>query len=306
MKRLPRHLEVALSALGRRVAAVQRNLPRPSQRRIANFRAIRSAASGPLLVVLCEPRTRWDALWSLWSGLRFFSPSLAAAIFVDGEIDPSWAAQARRLFPDVRIESAPQWLKTQNSPLARYPAFQAGHPFTRKFALLAALQAQFDVVYCDADVLFFSEPADLRSAIAARQPCYLLDCETEAFDPWLRSRAELSGLRCEPKLNSGLMVLPRGMIDDAKLALLLDGWTLRERHRFAEQTLFGILLPTAGGTPLPSANYVVSSFGMYFWHDDIDYQGVIARHFVGTVRHLMYSTGYRRLIASAQCTDSVR
>jgi hypothetical protein len=299
MKRLPASLEEFLSPLGRRVAALQRRLPRPSRRRVARFQPVSVGKDGPLLTVMCEPRTRWDALWAMWSALRFLVPNASAAIFVDGMFDPGWAAVARRLFPGIQLHSALPWLAAHDNPLAKFPTFLATHGFARKLAVVTALQREHDLIFADADVLVFSDPVALRAALQDRRPQFLLDPARPAYDPWLKARADALGLPCEVHLNSGLMNIPRNSVDDALLGRLLADWSSAHQHRFTEQTIFGVLLPLAGGTALPREQYVVSSHGMYFWHDDISYAGVVARHFVGTVRHLMYTTGFDHLLATA-------
>lgn len=300
MSRLPRSLESSLAPLGRRVASLQRNLPRLSRRRIARFRPITSATNGPMLAVLCEPRTRWDSLWAMWSALRFLAKDVAPALFVDGPIDAGWAAAAQKLFPQVTIHSAPAWLLANDHPLEDFAQFCVEHPFARKLALLTALQREHDVVYLDADVLVFADPVAVRAALSARKGCFLIDREFEACDPVVKQRAAALGLACDLRFNSGLLVLPRRGLNDDTLTHLLQGWTSAKPSRFTEQTILAVLLSAAGAQPLPPAEYVISNYGMFFWHDDISYAGVVARHFVGNVRHLMYTKGYQLLLQQAR------
>ena len=66
----------------------------------------------------------------------------------------------------------------------------------------------------------------------------------------------------------------------------------------AEQTLLGVLMAVNGARGLPPEEYAVSNDGMFFWQPDrIDYERVVARHFVGNVRHLLYRTAWPRLLA---------
>ncbi|MEY4939528.1 MAG: hypothetical protein RIQ93_1263 [Verrucomicrobiota bacterium] len=259
-----------------------------------------------MLAVLCEPRTRWDALWSMWSALRFLANDVTPAMFVDGPIEESWAGAAQRLFPQITIHSVPAWLLANDHPLEAFPEFCVEHPFSRKLALLTALQRENDLVYLDADVLIFSDPVAVRAGLEVRQGRFLIDREFEACDPVVQQRAATLGLTCDLRFNSGLLVLPRKVLNGENLTHLLHGWTRATPSRFTEQTILAVLLSAAGAQPLPPEEYVISNYGMFFWHDDISYTGVVARHFVGNVRHLMYSTGYQLLLHQARAAGVYR
>lgn len=302
MSRLSHRWERLLAPFGRRLAAVQRNLPRPARRDILRFTPVTGATTGPRLAVLCEPRTRWDALWAMWSFLRFLGPQVRPALFVDGPLDLAWEKQASRLFPDVQIHSVPMWLSTRDNPLNRFPAFAAHYPFARKLALLLCLQQEGDVVYADADVLCFADPVAVHEALEQRAFRYLADLQSSAVDPAIARRAAKLGWQDDPHFNSGLLTLPRDSCDESIYRPLLAGWCEAEANRFTEQTVLSVIGCRHGAKSFSPAEYVVSSHGMFFWHRDISYDGVIARHFVGTVRHLMYATGYRLLRHQAETT----
>lgn len=286
--------------IGRKVAALQRNLPRPIRQQIAAFPPIATNGSGPALVVLCEPRTRWDGLWAMWSWIRFLAPRVQPRLYVDGEIDPHWAEIARRLFPGITVHSLPTELSSPEFQNDHLDAFRARNRYGGKLTLLCHLQRQHDVLYADADVVAFAAPAELQGAQAESSPRYLLDQDYPSVAASVQQRAAELGLPCDGQLNSGLMYIPRGALDLSQLPRLLATWSAANDHRVAEQTLFGVLLPHAGARPLPADRYVVSNRGMFFWQPDLGFEGLIARHYVGNVRHLLYSQALPRLRRQAR------
>ena len=95
----------------------------------------------------------------------------------------------------------------------------------------------------------------------------------------------------DPDFNSGIMALPKQTIDLEILKALLVGWRDSPQDHFAEQTLFSGLLISAGGQGLPASRYVARADAMWFWRKEMDYDGVVARHYVGPVRHHLYQKG---------------
>jgi hypothetical protein len=47
----------------------------------------------------------------------------------------------------------------------------------------------------------------------------------------------------------------------------------------------------ANAQPLPDSRYVISNRRQFYWEQDVDYKSIVARHFTGTVRHVMYRYG---------------
>jgi hypothetical protein len=114
-------------------------------------------------------------------------------------------------------------------------------------------------------------------------------------------RAKSLGLPRHNDLNSGLLWVPRGSLEAALVEKLLEGWEPRFHFRVAEQTLLSVLMAVNGARGLPPEQYVVSDKGMFFWiPDEIDYGRITARHFVGSVRHLLYRTGWPLLLEESR------
>ncbi|MFH1497046.1 MAG: hypothetical protein ABII82_04390 [Verrucomicrobiota bacterium] len=284
---------------GSRVASIQRNLPRASKNRILALPPLAAAGDGPVFAVLCEPRTRIDALWSMWSWLRFAPRPLRPMLFVDGPVDPEWSDRAAGLFPGVRVESVPAWLERRGNPLQRHGQFCLHYPFARKLALLHDLQSGSDLAYCDADVTAFAPAPEFFDALFGGRARHMVDHAYPSWDPWVADRAAALGLRHDPHLNSGLLVIPARAWSDERLHALLSGWTPEHYHRVTEQTVAGVLMTAAGSEPLPAERYVISNQGMYFWQTDAPFEGMTARHYTGNVRHLLYSRAYPRLLKSS-------
>jgi hypothetical protein len=50
-------------------------------------------------------------------------------------------------------------------------------------------------------------------------------------------------------------------------------------------------MQNAQGRALPEARYVVSARRQFYWEGDVDYDAIVARHFITPVRHVMYRKG---------------
>ena len=88
------------------------------------------------------------------------------------------------------------------------------------------------------------------------------------------------------------MYIPKGAIDLHLCRECLNYSKSVVLDYFMDQSIFNAALSQKGAVALDGKQYLISSRGMYFWDaDDVDYDRIVARHFVGIVRHRMYLGG---------------
>ncbi len=243
-------------------------------------------------VVLTAPETLSDALWSAWSWYRYLRhEDCKLEIAVDGVVSAVQSAAAAQLFPGVAIytaESACRYVYDREPALE---TFLHGHPTGRKLALILALSDQGPVLYSDHDVLAFSPPHELLACIRRNVACYFPEEEDGTRDPIIVARAKSLGVDYIPKFNSGFLYIPKGTLPMKKAAEILATWRPPGNSWFTEQTVLSVMLRTVNAEALPSSRYVISVCRQFYWERDVDYKTIAARHFTGTVRHVMYGSG---------------
>jgi hypothetical protein len=270
----------------------ERNRRYPIRSQFGQLPPIPVQQAARLLVVLCIPETLQDAMWAAWSWYRFLhNQRFELRILIDGGIPEPGAAVARELFPGIRIlgvEAAVSSLLVSSPALA---AFFRAHPLGKKLALILALSQEYSILYSDHDVLAFNPPVELLANIDAGLPCFMEEEHEGNLDAALLERCSALGLRHFNKFNSGLLFVPRGALNP-QLAeeILLTGRRISASW-FTEQTVLNVLLRRANAISLPRGKYVISTRRQFYFEEDVDYRKIVARHFTGTVRHVMYKFG---------------
>ena len=253
-------------------------------------------------VVLTTPAGFHDALWAAWSWHRFLREAgCVLQIAVDGALSAPDLEAAHRLFPGIAVDS-PLWACREVCALApECERFFTGYPTGRKLALLLALSRRGPLLYSDFDVLAFSRPHELLRAIAANTACYFAEEVDGARDPAVVGSANRLGLDLLPRFNSGFLFLPQASLPIELAARILAAQPPSWTTWYAEQTVLSIMLRQSGACALPPARYVISNRRQFYWEEDVDYSAIAARHFTGTVRHVLYKYGMPRILE--QCKD---
>jgi len=243
-------------------------------------------------VVLSTPDTLNDSLWAAWSWYRFLhNKGFELQLAVDGAVSRADSDAASRLFPGVSIceaRSACQYVCEREPALE---TFLYSHPTGRKFALMLALSDQSPVLYSDHDVLGFNPPDELLSCIQREVPCYFLEDADGTRDAVIVERAKALGRGYIPRFNCGFLYIPKGALSMKAAAEILATWRPPGGSWFAEQTALSVMLRSVGAEALPTERYVISTRRQFYWEKDVDYSAIVARHFTGTVRHVMYRYG---------------
>jgi hypothetical protein len=61
-----------------------------------------------------------------------------------------------------------------------------------------------------------------------------------------------------------------------------------------------VLMRQANAQPLADSRYVISNCRQFYWEQDVDYTAIVARHFTGTVRHVMYRYGMPTILRESK------
>jgi hypothetical protein len=253
-------------------------------------------------VVLTTPQGLSDALWTAWSWYRYLRPhGFELQLAVDGGI-PSGEEQAvHRLFPGISIyavQSVYPYVCERQPSLA---TFLHQHPMGRKLGLMLALSDQGAVLYSDGDVLAFNPPADLLTCVEKNVPCYFMEDLDGTRDPRIVERSKAMGLEFLPRFNAGCLFIPQGALSIDLAAQLLAEWRPPADSWFTEQTVMSILMRKANAQALSDDRYVISARRQFYSEADVDYKKIVARHFTGTVRHLMYRYGIPEILRQSRC-----
>lgn len=279
--------------LGIQVMRVQRNFPYPIKNYIHCLPPIHTPTEGTMLVVLTQHKTFVEALWTAYSWLNFLPEMPSLRIVMDGDVTEAETRSFSKLFPNGTIGSVET--DVRDSVVLSYPAinnFYRSHKFGKALVLKLAMQYKQDILFSDPDVLVFKTPDEIVHQIKARSGCYFVEKNSYCVSEWIAKRAKQLSVALTKDFNSGVLFIPKQSLSLELCNALLEGWSLDVPDYFPEQTICDVLMTAAHANPLPTESYVVNSQGMLFWENDVDYQSIKIRHFVGNVRHRMYLSGY--------------
>lgn len=255
-------------------------------------------------VVLATPDAVQDALWTAWSWYRYLrNYGFSLELAVDGAISDADSAAAAHLFPGILVYSAQSLSASVCEREPRLKTFLYGHPTGRKLALMLALVEQGPVLYSDHDILAFRSPDELLARIDRNVSSYFLEDADGTCDPEIAENAKSLGLERIPRFNCGFLYLPQGSLSIRQAAEILSTWRPPGGSWFAEQTVLSFMLRASNAQALPPERYVISPRRQFYWEKDIDYATIVARHFTGTVRHVMYRYGMPILLRQSRIME---
>lgn len=251
--------------------------------------------------VLATPKSFDDALWAAWSWYRYLQHhEFELQIAVDGDLPGATKDRAQKLFPGISIYDAAPVVARLSQRQPELTQFLQRHPLGRKLGLVLALSQQTPLLYSDHDVLAFDAPEELLSNVRDDRPCYLLEERDGTRDEFIAEHARAIGVEYLPRFNSGLLYVPKSALSAQLAADLLKAWRPPVRSWYTEQTVLSVLMHQCHAVPLPEARYVVSNRRQFYWEKDVDYRKIVARHFTGPVRHVMYGYGFPELLRQSR------
>lgn len=271
--------------------------------RTAWFRDVvrpRILASGPVsaedvsiceIHVLTSSQDWMNLLWALKSFYIMSRRKYALCIHDDGSLTPRNSALLQQHFPAARILDRRSAEAEVLASLAKYPRcreFRLSNPLAPKVFDFRHYLRTERMLLLDSDVLFFQEPVELLRRI--EDPDYRLNTVNgdvaSAYTVEPVAVLDCCGVRLLERFNSGLGLIHRNslQLDWIEEFLSLPGiighfWRI-------EQTLYALCSSRYGAELLPS-EYDVFLDGHLGTRP--------SRHYVGAIRHLMYSEGIRAL-----------
>jgi hypothetical protein len=224
-----------------------------------------------------------NLVWSLKSFYRASGRRYRLCIHDDGSLDAQAKAELAGQFPEARLMDRAASDREVLPSLAAYPRCQAfrqsNHLAPKLFDFRHYLRGDRMLLF-DSDLLFFEEPVELLRRIET--PGYRLNSvNADVASAYTVSPAEVRerfGFDLVDRFNSGLGLIHR---DSLRLE-----W-MEEFLAMPEQTLLALCSCRHGVELLPDEYRVSLQKGT---------EGCVEKHYVGAVRHLMYSEGMAKLV----------
>ena len=236
-----------------------------------------------------------NLMWALKSFYRYAGRNYALAIHDDGSLGEADCAILKRHFPGARLIRRAQADVQAEQLLRPYPLCRELRETyvvaPKVLDFLPHLQSD-RMLLIDSDMLFFREPTALLERID--DPNYRLNTvnrdlatsKTVLVSPEvLRER---TGLSVVERFNSGLGLIHRDSLSLQQFEEFLAVPGVRDHFWCTEQTLY-MLCSARWGAELLPADYDVRL--------DAGVTDLPARHYVGKIRHLMYSEGIKQLVS---------
>ncbi len=237
-----------------------------------------------------------NLIWTLKSFYAVSGRKYALCIHDDGSLDEMARKTLRQHFPAARLILRAEADAKLAEVLRDYPRclkFRNTNLLAPKvFDFIAYLQSDRMGLF-DSDLLFFKEPAAyLRRVEDAdyQKNTFNADCGASAYTVEPDLVRQHLGFELHPMINSGLGLIHRDSIrwDWIEEFLALPG--ILEGHFWRiEQTIYALCSSRFGVELLPNEY-------MLYLEPKIDDRPF--RHYVGRIRHLMYSEGMRTLLRS--------
>lgn len=242
--------------------------------------------------VLTSARDWLNLVWTLKSFYAVSGRRYALCIHEDGSLDAAALGHLARHFPDARIIRRRDADAVAEEKLQGFPRsldFRRTNLLAPKvFDFMAFLESDRIAVF-DSDLLFFQEPAAYVTRI--EDPAYVLNTfNADTSDAYTVDRLAvrpLIGHELVARFNSGLGLAHRRSLrlewieEFLSLPGILDGHPWR-----IEQTLYALCSSRFGVELLPQEYSLSLQPGI---------GGRPFRHYVGAIRHLMYSEGMAHL-----------
>lgn len=237
--------------------------------------------------------TDWlNLLWGLKSFYHYSQRRYGLCIHDDGTLTASDRDSLQHHFPQARVLDRPTADVQMSARLASYPrclSFRTtNHLSPKVFDFIAELRGD-RLLLLDSDILFFQPPAELLRRVD--DPNYRLNslnrdvASAYTVDPAIVS-AQL-GFELLPRVNSGLGLIHKSSLRLDWIEEFLTLPSIIGHFWRIEQTLIALGSSRFGVELLPPAYDVRLDRGI---------RESPCRHYVGKIRHLMYSEGIRQLV----------
>lgn len=241
--------------------------------------------------LLCHRGDHLCAIWALKTLYRMSGVRWPAVVHVQGVCTATMMRRFRNHIPDARVIAQGQADARVREVLGdRCPRLLEARrqsPFMMKLIDPVLLASSERIVILDSDVLFFRAPRELCAHV-----------EKAPADAWLFQRdpastynlteadaASAFGIRMPERVNSGIAVVPRSLVDLDLCERLLEHPDVSRPSGWIEQTLFALCAGARGRVEYLPPSYAISL------ERGLDYGAFTARHYAGPSRPLLTDEG---------------
>jgi hypothetical protein len=224
---------------------------------------------------------------------RHFSELPHILLFTDLNTDTSHFKKTLKRFPanNIQIVCGHDCLSYHRAEGKKsLVSFAEKNPMGLKLAaVLQAIESGKPVLYCDTDVIWYDDPCKIVKQYINEQDFDLAMSEDfqPAYDRNLVNNAGLDKLYNSPYLCAGIMLIKcLSKRSSDTLGRLVNKVTERSNH-FSEQTIFAFLNRESNNITLDKEKFLIQTDDQYKLFAKAT-PGVIARHYIGPVRHLFW------------------
>jgi len=233
-----------------------------------------------------------NLVWTLKTFYHYSKRRYALCIHDDGTLTKRDRATLQHHFPNARIidrPSADAWVLPKLQAYPRCLEFRKTNHLAPKVFDFASYLESDRMLLLDSDILFFQEPTTLLQRIENAN--YLLNSvngdvkSAYTIDP--KSVKEKFNFEVIDRFNSGLGLIHKESLNFDWIEELLALHGINGHFWRIEQTLYALISSRHGVELLPESYSVNLAKNL---------QGLVCRHYVGAIRHLMYAEGIRQLV----------
>ncbi|MTJ11413.1 hypothetical protein FJR11_02125 [Anabaena sp. UHCC 0187] len=242
--------------------------------------------------VLTSANDWLNLTWTLKSFYHFSQRQYALCIHDDGTLTQENITTLQYHFPDARIIDRKKADEKVLPLLSSYPRClefrKTNHLSPKVFDFAAYLQSD-RLLLLDSDILFFKEPTELINRIEN------LEYQINTLNGDVESAYTVEpdvvknhlGFDLAARINSGLGLIHKNSLNFDWIEEFLTLPDIIGHFWRIEQTLYALCSSRFGVELLPPT---------YDVHLEGNINGSPSRHYVGKIRHLMYSEGIRHLV----------
>jgi len=233
-----------------------------------------------------------NLVWTLKTFYYYSKRHYSLCIHDDGTLTDNNRTTLQYHFPNARIITRPSADAQVFAELHSFPRClefrKTNHLAPKVFDFASYLESD-RMLLLDSDILFFKQPTELIKRI--EDPAYFLNsvnADTDsAYTVDSKTVKNYFNLKLAEKFNSGLGLIHRESLRLDWLEEFLGLPGIIGHFWRIEQTLYALLSSRFGAQLLPQEYNVRLKPGL---------QDLPSRHYVGAIRHLMYSEGIKYLV----------
>lgn len=245
------------------------------------------------LVILCGAKQADMLKECLKSIYKRFEKIPHVFVFTDLDVDIDECRRAVKWFPASNLniirgsDCLNYHLKHKKESLI---AFAKNNPMGLKMgAILQMLNAGKPIIYCDTDVIWYNDPLPIIREYLKDKGFELAMSEDfqPAYDQNLIEKGKLDTLNKSPYFCAGILLIKKLSDKNEETLQSLLQIVKEQSSHFSEQTIFAYLNRQGKNSALDKTKFIIKTDDQYNLRA-LPMPGVIARHYIGPVRHLFW------------------